>query len=292
MTEPATIHRIPEHRSLNGGRLGRHVRHDPRSLQYRFAKTGVRVITKTWDRHIPILDQGDVGSCTGNALVGALATSPVFEGLPGPTLLTPLDEVLALRMYSEAEVIDGDGPYPPNDYGSTGLSVCQAGKADGLLSGYTHAFGLDDTLAALMDGPVLLGINWYSSFDQPAPTGLVTISPGAWIRGGHEIVARGVDVATMSVLLDNSWGAGWGNAGSFSMSFDTLTQLLAEQGDATVPVPALLPAPVPAPVPVPDPVSADQALALVAKPWAGHRHTGHNEAMAKATVAWLEAKGL
>jgi hypothetical protein len=202
-----------------------------------------------------------------------------------------LDGALALRVYSEAESIDGDGPYPPNDNGSSGLSVCQAGKADGFLSGYTHCFSLSDTLAALMAGPVLLGINWYSSFDEP-DNGLVAIKPGAWVRGGHEVLCRGVDVGSMTVLCDNSWGTGWGNAGSFSMSFDTLTRLLSEDGDATVPIPALLPAPVPVPAPAPDPASADQILALVARPWVAHHHTGTNAVMQRATEAWLRAKGL
>ena len=290
MSEPLTIRRIPEHRSISGGRLGRQVRHDARSRLYRAVTGEVRVVTKTWPRNIAILDQGDVGSCTGNALTGALGTSPVFENLPAGHLL--LDEALALRLYSEAEQLDGDGSYPPNDYGSSGLSVCTAGKADGFLSGYTHAFGMQEVLQALMAGPVLLGINWYSSFDQPGTDGMVKIDAGAWVRGGHEVLARGVDVASMSVLLDNSWGTGWGNAGSFSMGWDTLTRLLTEDGDATVPVPALLPAPVPIPVPVPDPADPDQLFALVAKPWVAHHHTGANAVMQRATKAWLAARGL
>lgn len=289
MTEPVTI-RIPEHASLTGGRLGRHVRHDPRSRRYGFDRGDTRVVSKTWPRHIDILDQGDVGSCTGNSFVGALGTSPVFENLPADHAL--LDEALALQVYSAAEDIDGDGPYPPNDNGSSGLSVCQAGKKMGLLSGYTHCFSLSDTLAALMAGPVLLGINWYSSFDDPDADGLIRLQPGAYVRGGHEVLCRGVDVAQMRVLCDNSWGTGWGNAGSFSMSFDMLTRLLSEDGDATVPIPALLPAPVPAPAPAPDPADADQVLALVARPWVAHHHTGANAVMQRALISWLANKGL
>ena len=279
--------------------LGRHVRHDSRSLAYRYQVTGRELSEVLHTRHIPILDQGDVGSCTGNAMDGALGTDPVFEGLP-PGTPPVLTEAEALRLYSAAEMIDGDGPYPPNDNGSSGLSVAQAAKNAGLISGYTHCLSLGDFTAALMDGPVLLGCNWYDSFDSPSSTGEVVISPGAYVRGGHEIVARGLDPLARNVFLDNSWGTGWGVGGSFTMGWGTLERLLSEQGDGTVPLPLTVPAPVPVPVPTPPPPSpgplppadwADSALAAVAEPWIGHRHEGANRRMATALRTWLAEKG-
>jgi hypothetical protein len=147
---------------------------------------------------------------------------------------------------------------------------------------------------------VLFGINWYDSFDSPDSSGLVAISSGAQVRGGHEIVARGLDTSSTLVYLDNSWGASWGNNGSFSMSWDTLTRLLAEQGDATVPIPATLPAPVPVPVPptpVPVPVPdvatpADVQLAHDLGQWPYKRHTGLNKLAAADIVTWERAKNL
>jgi hypothetical protein len=310
MTEPliegwVTTHiRIPEY--PGAGRLGRHVRHDSRSLAYRYgaqaaAEGGAMtpVVSVAHVRNIPILDQGNLGSCTGNAADGALGTDPLYEVLPPGH--QPLDEAEAIRLYSDAEMIDGGQGYPPEDQGSSGLSVAQAARNLGLISGYTHCLSLADFLAALQDGPVLLGTNWYDSMDTPDSSGLVTISPNAVIRGGHEIVARALDVTGQLVGLDNSWGTGWGVHGSFSMSYATLERLLSEEGDGTVLVPLSQPAPVPVPVPVPPtpppspmppgPNPADVTLARMAEEWVQHRHEGANHRMADGLIAWMNAHG-
>jgi hypothetical protein len=39
--------------------------------------------TKVWTRRIPVLDQGDLGSCTGNAATGVLGSEPFYGTLPG-----------------------------------------------------------------------------------------------------------------------------------------------------------------------------------------------------------------
>ena len=61
-------------------RLGRHVRHDPRS--WSFAVTPVDVSTLSSVKHqskIPTLDQGQVGSCTGNAATKCLSYDPFWD---------------------------------------------------------------------------------------------------------------------------------------------------------------------------------------------------------------------
>jgi hypothetical protein len=227
-----------------GKRLGRHIHHDSRSLAYRLRlPEGAVLRDVNWARHIPILDQGQVGSCTGNAMVGALGSDPLYGDLPVGH--PHLAEAEALRIYSEAEVIDGDGPYPPNDNGSSGLSVCQAAKNDGLISGYTHSLSVTDFQVALQSGPVLLGCNWYDSFDSPDFSGLVSISPNAVVRGGHEVVCRVLQLSDSLIALDNSWGLSYGVNGMFAMKLATLDRLLGEQGDGTCPVPISKPAPVP-----------------------------------------------
>ena len=78
--------RIPE-REVPGRRLGRHVRHDPRSLAYQVAAVDPATLTSVRHvRGIPVLDQGDLGSCTGNAAEGCLGSAPflgTLQGLPG-----------------------------------------------------------------------------------------------------------------------------------------------------------------------------------------------------------------
>ena len=187
-------------------------------------------------------------------MTGALGTGPLFAALPPGHPV--LDENEALKLYSAAEVIDGDGPYPPNDNGSTGPSVAKAAEDEGLIAGFTHYVDLDSTLQALMNGAVILGVNWYDSFDTPDPDGLVSITPDAYVRGGHEIVAREVDASRQLIGLDNSWGTSFGVNGSFWMSYATLERLLSENGDCTAPEPLKVTPPVP-PVPVPVPPKPD-----------------------------------
>ena len=274
-----TYHRPIEEHAVPGMRLGRHVRHDSRSLLYPWQESGTPLKDVLLTRHIGILDQGDVGSCTGNAETGALGTDPLFGSL-SPGMQARLNEALALALYSAAEDIDGDGPYPPNDNGSTGLSVCKAAKNAGWISGYVHCLSLNSVLDAISSGhAVIIGSNWYDSMDTPDGSGLVSISPGAQVRGGHEYLARGIDTANRLVRLDNSWGTGWGDQGSFAYSWDTLQRLLSEQGDGTVSVPVTQPPPQPAP-PKPDPaVLLGKLVTLI-----------RNDA--NAALSWLKAHGL
>ena len=263
MTIPGytVFHGQLEEQVVPGLRLGRHIRHDARSLLYPYQRSGAALKDVLLTRHIGILDQGDVGSCTGNAETGALGTDPLYTTL-GASQQAGLSEKLALALYSAAETIDGDGPYPPNDYGSSGLSVCKAAQNAGLISGYVHCLSQADVLDAISSGHgVILGTNWYDSMDAPDGSGLVSISADAQVRGGHEYLARGIDTANQLIRLDNSWGTSWGDAGSFCYTWGTLERLLAEQGDGTVSVPLTQPPPKPKPPapPKPDPLIAELA---------------------------------
>ena len=212
-----------------GKRLGRHVLHDPQSLEYP-AEQAPAIISVTHNATGLPLNQGELGSCTANALCGALDSAPDFPGG------SPLDEAEALRVYERETSLEGD-PYPPNDPGGSGLMVCKAGKQLGLISSYKHAFGIQHALAALVLRPVITGIKWYTSFDTPDPqTGLVELSPGATVRGGHEIVADGIDAEAKLVWFWNSWGTQYALGGRFCMTFETWETLLKDQGDVTVPV--------------------------------------------------------
>ena len=279
---------IPEE-IVPGHRLGRHFHYDSRSAAYAYRRDPARELAAVLHkRDVPILDQGNVGSCTGNAMTGCLGTDPVFGDLPPahPTL----DEAEALKLYSAAETIDGDGPYPPNDNGSSGTSVMQAAKNTGLISGYTHATSVVDMSAALQDQPVIIGISWYSSFDTPASNGVIAISKGAYVRGGHEVEVRGDDPAAQQFFADNSWSASWGLNGSFVIPYAVMERLLAEQGDCTVPVPLSQPAPQPVP---PAPADADTTLWATAGPWCVLTRTRPDLVTLKASLqAWAQAKNL
>ncbi len=278
-------------------RLGRHIRHDDASRAYAYPTAGLTLTSAKHARRIPVLDQGQLGSCTGNAGIGALGTDPYYATVPSrvqPLLVAQgaysLDEAGAVALYSAATRLD-DAPggwYAPGwqDTGSDGLSVAKALVAAGMISGYQHTFSLNDALLALTKTPLITGVNWYQPMFTPDDDGRVR--PGGQLAGGHEIDADEIDVENERVWFTNSWNTSWGVNGRFYLTFDDYGRLLGEQGDVTVFTPLTQPAP------TPPPLDPDHALAAVARPWIHSHHTSiaGNHHMATALASWLQAKNL
>lgn len=279
--------RIPELVSV-GRRLGRHVNHDSRSKLYRVERSATQV-TKIWKRETAILDQGDLGSCTGNASTGILGTDPHYQALS--SLLSgglKLDEPEAIKIYSLATSLDSyAGTYPPTDTGSDGLSAAKACQQLGLISGYTHALSVDDVINGLQNGPMITGTNWYTSMDSPDGSGLVTVS--GKVRGGHEYATVGVDMEKEVFHFDNSWGTTFGLSGTFMYSFVSMERLLKEEGDSTyfVPISQTPPQPQPQPGDGNTKTFTDADFASLEK-WAQSPHIFHNATM--AAKAWKAGK--
>ena len=211
-----------------GRRLGRHVEHDPRSRAYPAPTAPISDVRHV--RHGSAFNQGELGSCTGNAMAGALMTEPFYRSG------RRLGETEAIALYELATKLDHvAGEYPPDDTGSTGLAVAKAAREDGHISRYTHAFGLHHALGALTAGPVIAGIHWYDSFDEPTSNGECPLPVGAKVRGGHEIELFGIQVQNRRVWCYQSWGARWGGLGdgTFWFSWETFERLLGERGDVT-----------------------------------------------------------
>lgn len=278
-------------------RLGRHVEHDERSRAYALvAPRNVTFVTRRWNRQIPVLDQGELGSCTGNAGLGNCGSDPFYTTL----LETVKDwsEDSAVSLYSDATKVDDvSGSYPPDDTGSSGLAIAKVLKARGWISGYQHTFSLTDMKAALQNGPVIVGINWYNNFFYPDNDGNITIARRDYVAGGHEIVCDEIDMEKARFGFTNSWGTGWGLQGRFYISFDLMGRLLSEDGDVTCFVPLTSPAPQPSPEPSPQPAPnnpdvADETLWIALEEWAYQRHSGANRKAAQAVQSWARAKGL
>lgn len=231
--------KIPE-LTVGGKRLGRHVFHDEASKQFAAEKADPTQLVSVTHKAVGLpLDQGQIGSCTANALCGAANSQPNHKA--GAKVYHEPD---AVKLYGVETTEEGE-PYPPNDPGGSGLQVCKAAQSLGWITSYTHAFGIEHALLALVLRPVITGVSWYASFDSPDSTGLVSIAKGSNIRGGHEfvvpelIVPKGATIDDLDDIIvepTNSWGKVYGLGGKFRMTAATWSELLAQQGDVTVPI--------------------------------------------------------
>ena len=171
---------------------------------------------------------------------------------------------------SEATAIDPyAGQFPPDDTGSDGLSVTKVLKALGLIDSYTHGFTVNDLLVALRSTPVLIGIPWFDQMFYPNADGYVAI--GGALAGGHEVCVVAYDDIDKFVVFANSWSNTWGVAGYGKMTLPTLSKLLDQDGDVTVPH-ALVVAPAPPsppspPAPVPPSPPAPPKPPPPSEPW-------------------------
>jgi hypothetical protein len=277
-------------------RLNRHVHHDSMSKLYPFPTDGLTIQTVRHQRHGAVLDQGNLGSCTGNAGIGDLMTDPCAGTTNSPRYT--LDETGAVQLYSDATAADGyPGQYPPDDTGSDGLTIAKVLKKSGLISGYQHTFTIDDALKALSQYPLMVGTQWMNSMFNPDANGVLTVDKGSGVAGGHEYVVDEYDATRDMVGFTNSWGNGWGLAGRAYMKADDLGWLLEQQGDVIVLLPTTVPAP-PSPTPPspPSPIvvdDADRKLIPVAKIWVNESALGeiiHEHKMRVALREWLAAK--
>jgi len=272
-------------------RLGRHVNHDPRSRRFPVRTADVKLRSVRHTRHVPIFDQGNLGSCTGNAAVGCMATDPFHTTLDAHELeLIPLDQSGAVNVYAHATMIDPfPGSYPPEDTGSDGLSVAKVLHANGLIAGYEWAFTLDTALQALMERPFITGTWWTEDMFEPDAEGIV--HPTGRDAGGHEYVCDGYDAERGLVWFANSWGEGFGEDGRFAIPAEEYGDLLDRQGDVTFFVASDAPAPEPVDPDMSPSDAADLALAAAVGPWA-RRDAVASRPKRRAIRAWLDAKGL
>ena len=228
-------------------RLGRHIEHDSRSLDFLHPELDEATLKPVdWTRRIPILDQGQLGSCTGNALTGVLgtdsagrtATISVNVKRDSHKVFTAgshvLDETFATAAYELNTRLDSiPGQFPPNDTGSSSLGAGKTGVALGLFSGYTHAVSNLALKSALQKGAVLIGIPWLESMFTPDSGGNVPVDRRSGLAGGHELAVSAWDGARYRI--DNSWGVSWGLAGSAWIAETSMAWLLQQGGDVLVP---------------------------------------------------------
>jgi hypothetical protein len=220
---------ITKRLSLRPGRtkrLGRHIEHDSRSWYYQ-APRAPRIRSVLHRSYGLPLNQGLINSCAGNAVAGLLMTTPFHRR---GRALTEGD---ALDIYRRATHGDSfPGTFPTSDPGSSGLAAMKVARELGYARGYGHAFGLEHALQTLVLAPVITGVYWYDSFDNPRKRDTAIHKRGR-ATGGHEFLVVGIDTETQMVRACNSWGPDWGDHGCFQFSWYLWEELLYLHGDVT-----------------------------------------------------------
>lgn len=186
----------------------------------------------SWNKNV-WLDQGSEGACVGFSVCHELAARP--------GVVTELTNWYAREeIYWEAQKRDpwAGGAYPgaePFYEGSSVLAGIQVAHELGYFEEYRWAFSEHDlALAVGYRGPAVLGVNWYTGMFDTDADGY--ISPTGQIAGGHAILCAAISVKNDAYRLDNSWGLGWGVNGSCYIKRADLARLLAEDGEACIPV--------------------------------------------------------
>lgn len=228
-------------------RLGRHVHHDSRSLDFEYLPRDAKPkrVNTFWDSGTAPLNQGQLGSCTGNATAQWMNTNfsnavraATYKGKSGTGYL---DEDDAVAVYSLGTHLDNSpGAYPPKDTGCAGIYVAQAAEKLGYLDSYKHTFSFSALQATLETTPVICGTAWTNTMFT-AVNGLVTVGKlvQSNLAGGHEYLGAGIDFTEEVLIFRNSWGdqdawPGCKPGGYFAIGFADYRRLLAEQGDVTV----------------------------------------------------------
>lgn len=205
---------------------------DERSRNYpiralRTASTKPR--SYTWRCNLT-LDQGPDGACTGFAVT--------HEAAGRPAVVKGLTYDVAMEVYNRAKELD---VWPGENYdGSSVLAAMKAGKERGWYDEYRWAFSEDDLAFAVgHHGPAVLGINWYEGMFTPDEK--LFVHPTGRAVGGHAILCNGYSYKKRVYRLHNSWGPGWGHRGEAFIHADDMATLLAQQGEACIPVKRLVP---------------------------------------------------
>ena len=220
---------------------------DHRDLSYAVPHSVVSQIPSSVDLRDQcpsVYDQGQLGSCTANAIAGGIEFDMLKQGI------TPVFAPSRLFIYYNERVMEGtvstdsgaqirDGiksvatqgdcpenewPYDTAKFAAQPPQQCydDAVKHKALVYRSVDQ-NLADMKGCLAEGyPFVYGFTVYQSFESQAvaQTGNVPMpNSGEAIVGGHAVVAVGYDDSDRVFICRNSWGEGWGDAGYFYMPY-------------------------------------------------------------------------
>ncbi|MBP2643786.1 MAG: cysteine protease [Firmicutes bacterium] len=193
----------------------------------------------------PVVDQGELGSCTANAIASGLREYLLLKNK------IPLIRLSRLFLYYEERLLEGtvdidsgaelrdgmkvlkslgvcpetDWPYVISTFANPPDQKDIDDAVPYKIKEYHRIASLPQLKAALAEGlPVVIGIAVYQSFesDAVAETGVVPIpdTDKEQYLGGHAVLAVGYDDDKNYLIIRNSWGESWGDKGYCYLPYD------------------------------------------------------------------------
>ena len=195
-----------------------------------------------------VYNQGELGSCTANALGAAFQfgqkkqTKKTFT--PSRLFLYYNERVMINTVHSDSGAFIRDGIKSLNKQGicpevkwtydetnTDGAKFTQKppktcyteALSNQILSYQRLTNNLNTIQGCLSEGfPFVFGFTVYESFMTSTVRGsgiMPMPKPTEKVKGGHAVMAVGYDDAKQAILVRNSWGDGWGQAGHFWMPY-------------------------------------------------------------------------
>jgi C1A family cysteine protease len=229
---------------------------DARDVRFRAVFRAARKLPAKADLRAgcsPVEDQGELGSCTAQALAGVLEYLQLRALAPEERGLRYRDLSRLFIYYNEREAMgtvhEDSGamlrtgiktlakigvcreeawPYDAGRFARKPFDRCYEDARAHTITAYQRIESLAEMKSCLAQGlPFVFGFSVYEHVMSRSVerSGVVRMpEPGERLQGGHAVVAVGYDDARETLLFRNSWGKGWGRSGYGELPYGYLTR--------------------------------------------------------------------